>query len=84
MSSSAATDSTGDDYFTDHTPGMSASHVAFDAVAVAIFVVVSFTFLFPCNRIIPLDRRSVAVMGATLCYITRYFKLIILYPKMTI
>jgi Na+/H+ antiporter NhaD/arsenite permease-like protein len=47
--------------------------VAYDAVAVAIFVIVSYTFLFPCNFFIPLDRRTVAVLGATLCYCTRTF-----------
>jgi len=46
---------------------------AYDVVAVIIFLVVAFTFLFPCNRFIPLDRRTAAVMGATLCYATRAF-----------
>jgi len=42
-------------------------------VSVIIFVIVSITFLFPLNRIITLDRRSVAVVGATLCYAARLF-----------
>lgn len=60
---------THDDYSTED----SVSTVAYDTVAVIIFIIVSLTFLFPCNRLIPLDRRSVAVLGATLCYITRAF-----------
>ena len=38
-----------------------------------IFAVVSYTFLFPMNRFIPLDRRTVAVLGAVLCYCTQTF-----------
>lgn len=30
---------------------------AYTGVAVAIFVIVSFTFLFPCNLLIPLGKR---------------------------
>eukprot|EP01038_Epipyxis_sp_PR26KG_P005437 gene5437-7530_t len=44
-----------------------------DTVAVIIFAVVSFTFLFPCNRIIPLDRRTIAIVGAVTCYLTKTF-----------
>ena len=47
--------------------------LTYQIVACSIFAIVSFTFLFPCNTIIPLDRRTVAVLGATLCYITRTF-----------
>ena len=47
--------------------------LAYDIVATVIFLLMSFVFLFPCNRIIPLDRRTVAVLGATLCYATRAF-----------
>jgi Na+/H+ antiporter NhaD/arsenite permease-like protein len=43
----------------------------YSAVATIIFVVVSFTFFFPCNWLIPLDRRACAVVGATLCYMSR-------------
>ena len=53
--------------------GQFTTSTAYDVVAVIIFLVVSFTFLFPCNRFIPLDRRTAAVMGATLCYATRAF-----------
>jgi len=52
---------------------MRSTSAAYDIVAIVIFLVVSFTFLFPCNRFIPLDRRTAAVMGATLCYATRAF-----------
>jgi Na+/H+ antiporter NhaD/arsenite permease-like protein len=43
----------------------------YSTVATIIFVAVSFTFFFPCNSIIPLDRRACAVVGATLCYMSR-------------
>lgn len=49
------------------------SSLANTIVAVIIFIIVSFTFLFPLNRIITLDRRSVSVLGATLCYAARLF-----------
>lgn len=50
---------------------------AYTAVAIGIFIVVSFTFFFPCNFIIPLDRRSCAVVGAVACYISR----VVLFPS---
>ena len=43
------------------------------SVAVIIFAVVSYTFLFPMNAFVPLDRRTVAVLGAVLCYCTQAF-----------
>lgn len=49
------------------------SKIAFDCVAIGIFVIVSLTFIFPCNVIVPFDRRTIAVTGATMCYITRSF-----------
>lgn len=45
----------------------------FDIIAGIIFVFVSFCFFFPCNQLIPLDRRSAAILGATMCYATRTF-----------
>jgi Na+/H+ antiporter NhaD/arsenite permease-like protein len=51
-----------------HSPSLS-----FDIIAVIIFIIVSLCFFFPCNRFIPLDRRSAAIMGATLCYASRSF-----------
>ena len=51
----------------------SMTNQAYDISAICIFAVTSFTFLFPCNKLIPLDRRTIAVLGATLCYITRTF-----------
>ena len=47
--------------------------IAYDVVATMIFLLMSFVFLFPCNRFVPLDRRTVAILGATLCYATRAF-----------
>lgn len=47
--------------------------IAYDVVATIIFLLMSFVFLFPCNRFLPLDRRTAAVLGATLCYATRAF-----------
>jgi Na+/H+ antiporter NhaD/arsenite permease-like protein len=47
--------------------------LAFNIIAGVIFLLVSFCFFFPCNRFIPLDRRTAAIMGATLCYATRSF-----------
>lgn len=47
--------------------------VAYDVIALLIFAVTAFTFLFPVNRIVPLDRRTVAIAGATLTYVTRSF-----------
>lgn len=52
----------------EHSP-----HPAFVIVTCCIFALVSFTFLFPCNRLIPLDRRTVAAVGALLCYLTSTF-----------
>lgn len=66
-----------DDGFSDYTDqlgnGDDINSLTYKIVACCIFAIVSFTFLFPCNSIIPLDRRTVAVLGATLCYITRTF-----------
>ena len=45
----------------------------FNLIAILIFVIVSLCFFFPCNQFIPLDRRSAAIMGATLCYASRSF-----------
>ncbi|KAJ1442100.1 hypothetical protein B484DRAFT_390309 [Ochromonadaceae sp. CCMP2298] len=47
--------------------------VAYVVVAVSIFAFVAFNFLFPCNYLIPLDRRTTSVLGALLCYLTRRF-----------
>jgi len=54
------------------------SHDAFvfnlyNVVAVAIFCVMAFQLLFPSNRVIPLDRRTISVACATVCYVTRRF-----------
>jgi hypothetical protein len=61
-----------EDQFSDITTNPYNS-VAYKVVACVIFGVVSYTFLFPCNALIPLDRRTVAVLGAILCYCTRTF-----------
>lgn len=45
--------------------------IVFDGVAVVIFVTVALTYLFPCNCLIPLDRRTISVAGALFCYLTR-------------
>lgn len=47
--------------------------LSYNICAIAIFLMVAFTFLFPCNKLIPLDRRTVGVLGATLVYICRQF-----------
>ena len=47
--------------------------IAYDIIAMSIFALMSYTFLFPLNKFIPLDRRTVAAAGATLCYVTRNF-----------
>eukprot|EP01033_Poteriospumella_lacustris_P008104 gene8104-5832_t len=49
------------------------SHDAFVVASVIIFSLVSFNFLFPCNRWIPLDRRTTAVVGALACYLLGAF-----------
>lgn len=46
---------------------------AYNISAVIIFAVMAYTFLFPCNKLIPLDRRTVAVLCSVLCYITRTY-----------
>lgn len=46
---------------------------AYDAVATIIFAMVSLCFFLPCNPLIPFDRRTAAVFGATMCYVTRAF-----------
>jgi hypothetical protein len=50
-----------DNDFTNSTTG-----IVYNVTAIIIFALVSFTFLFPSNYVIPLDRRSVAILGATL------------------
>lgn len=49
------------------------SSVAYNTVAASIFGFVAVNFLFPCNGVIPLDRRTTSVLGAILCYLTRRF-----------
>ena len=53
------------------------SPLAYTSVAVLIFLCVSLTFFFPVNPLIPLDRRTCAVIGATTCYLSR----VILFPS---
>jgi Na+/H+ antiporter NhaD/arsenite permease-like protein len=53
--------------------GEKSTSLSFNIIAGIIFVLVSFCFFFPCNRFIPLDRRSASIMGATMCYATRSF-----------
>lgn len=57
----------------DGEGGTAATSLSFNIIAGIIFVLVSFCFFFPCNRFIPLDRRSASIMGATMCYATRSF-----------
>jgi Na+/H+ antiporter NhaD/arsenite permease-like protein len=57
----------------DDDDGGKATSLSFNIIAGIIFVLVSFCFFFPCNRFIPLDRRSASIMGATMCYATRSF-----------
>lgn len=49
------------------------AEIAYTVVATIIFVIVAFTFLFPCNVLIPLDRRTISVVGALGCYMTRRY-----------
>lgn len=50
---------------------------AYSSVAVIIFACVSLTFFFPVNPLIPLDRRSCSIVGATACYLSR----VIFFPS---
>lgn len=50
-----------------------ATTITYDIVAVSIFAVMAFVFLFPLNAAIPLDRRTIAVLGSVVCYTTRAF-----------
>lgn len=50
---------------------------AYSITACVIFCCVSLCFFFPVNGVIPLDRRSCAIIGATACYLSR----IILFPS---
>ena len=45
----------------------------YNIVASLIFILMSFCFMFPVNRFFPLDRRSLSLFSATLCYLTRNF-----------
>ena len=47
--------------------------LAYNIIAMVIFCLVSFCFFLSCNPIIPLDRRSASILGATLCYASRSF-----------
>jgi hypothetical protein len=47
--------------------------LAYKITASCIFGLMAFVFLFPCNAVVPLDRRTVAVLGSALVYITRTF-----------
>lgn len=51
----------------------SATTLFYDIVAVSIFIIMSWVFLFPVNTVIPLDRRSISMLCATLTYVTRSF-----------
>lgn len=79
------------------TNSVPASVIIYDVVALSIFASMSFVFLFPLNKYIPLgkhakcccvivfrystqnyyflnvDRRTMSVLGATLCFATRAF-----------
>lgn len=57
----------------DDTTVSAETSIAYDIVATIIFLLMSFVFLFPCNSLVPLDRRTVAILCATLCYATRSF-----------
>lgn len=46
---------------------------AFKACALIIFGFVALNFIFPSTYLFPLDRKTVATFGATLCYVTRTF-----------
>ena len=59
-----------DDYLTN---GSEEATVVYNVVASLIFILMSFCFMFPVNRVFPLDRRSVSLFSATLCYLTRNF-----------
>jgi Na+/H+ antiporter NhaD/arsenite permease-like protein len=63
--------------FTDCSSPMTAEHTshstAYKAVALLIFGLVAFTFIFPSSPLVPFDRKTIAAFGATLCYITRAF-----------
>lgn len=45
----------------------------YNVIAVTIFFFMSFQFLFPSNRLFPIDRRTASVTCATLVFITRRF-----------
>lgn len=50
-----------------------ATRGCYNASAVAIFCVMSYCFLFPVNKLIPLDRRTISILCSVLCYITRTY-----------
>jgi Na+/H+ antiporter NhaD/arsenite permease-like protein len=58
-----------DDSFYDN----GATEGLYSTAACLIFLMVTFNFLFPVNSILPLDRRTVAILGATLVFITHNF-----------
>ena len=66
MTSSSSSD--GDNDYESGT-----TSVTYNIIAMVIFCMVSYCFFLPCNNIIPLDRRSASILGATLCYATRSF-----------
>jgi hypothetical protein len=70
-SSSSEADGSNDDDFSSENGG--STSVAYNIIAMIIFCMVSYCFFLPCNNIIPLDRRSASILGATLCYATRSF-----------
>jgi len=45
----------------------------YNVVAVAIFALMSAQFLFPQNRVLPIDRRTTSALCATLVFATRRF-----------
>ena len=50
-----------------------AATITFMVVATIIFFFVAYQFLFPVNVVIPLDRRTTAVLGSVLVYMSRTF-----------
>lgn len=55
--------------------GESLASIANLTIATIIFIFVAFNFLFPVNKLLPLDRRTTSVCGALLVYITRTYYL---------
>ena len=55
--------------------------LSYNIVATIIFLIVSGCFFFPCNPIVPLDRRAAAVLGLIIILLKLNFSILYIYNR---